>query len=170
MTPREPIDSIIDNAASQLTSANPSSTLRASVMSRVAAERRPRFVWRYVFAGGALAAIAIVSVASFRSADGRISDTPIINTPIINASKTPAQNPTGVEPPTSPLPSVERVAARTAAVTMSTAEMEWRARATPALDQPDPMEVRALELKSIDIAPLGVAPLVVPALGDGQNR
>jgi len=170
MTPREPIDSIIDIVASRLTDAQPSSALRANVMSRVAAERRPRFVWRYVFAGGAIAAMAIVSVISFRSTP--LSDTPITSNPIINASKTPAVYPTGVEPPTSSLPSVVKTARieRAANVEMSTAEIEWRARATPALAQADPLEVKALELKSIDITPLGVAPLVVPALGDGQNR
>lgn len=169
------VDVVIDDAAARMTDAAPSDDMRARVMTRIAMARRSRMPWRYVLAGGALAGAVLIGVVALRSA----SPVAVPDADSTRASASP--DPTHVPVVSSPLPSVntarvERASARPSArvagttVAMSAADVEWRARATPALARPEPLEVKSLELRSIDITPLDVAPLVVPALGDGPNR
>ncbi len=172
MTPLDRIDFVISDAATRMTSAKPSDALRANVLSRIAVERPARFAWRWVFAGGAVASVALMAVLSWPSnptiPNSTISNPTVINPRIINASTNPTTI-VGSASSTTSVVSTARIE-RTVQYAPSAAELEWRARATPALDHLDPLEVKSLELKSIDITPLGVAPLTVPALGDGSNR
>lgn len=182
MMPRSRVDVAIDHAAARMTDAQPSDALTAKVLARVAAESTHRFPWRWVFAGGAVAGVGVVAmVAAGVWRDAHVVVTPLpVNVPAIESAKIEAHAiPTEAPERPSPLPSidrtarVERAATEPGAVTvfpMSAAEREWRARATPALDGPGALEIRALETRPIDITPLGVAPLTVPALGDIQNR
>lgn len=178
MTPQDPIDSAINNAAARMTGAKPSDALRANVMSRLRAERfggqaRLR-AWRFVFAGGAIASVALVAFASWPGNSAMpnpsISNPTLINPTVINSQT----HPTAGIRTSSPVTSVNAARIERAAVfTPSEAEMEWSANAPPALERPDPLKkAETLELKLIDnITPLGIAPLVVPALGDdGSNR
>jgi hypothetical protein len=180
MTPREPLDSLIDNAASRLTDAKPSDTLRANVMSRIAVERPSRFPWRFVFAGGALASVALVAFVSWQRnpaisnlavSNPTISNPPLINPTVINSSA----HPTAGADASSPLTSTVM---RTAALAtppqtfhaLNAAEQAWLERGVPALEDPKAPEVTTIHIAAIDIEPLRVAPLVVPALGDEQSR
>lgn len=184
MTPHDRIDTAINEAASRLMSAKPSDALRASVMSRIhlrqgfggqVAELAGRSWLRYVFAGGAIASVALVAFVSWPNnstiGNPTISNPTLINPTVINSNANPTAALSAPSPVTSVVKTkrVERTSARRD-YAPSAAELEWMARATPALDTPDPLELKALELKSIDITPLGVAPLAVPALGDGSNR
>lgn len=187
MTPRDVsrsnddrIDSAINDAASRMTHAKPSDALRANVMSRISAEQPARFPWRFVFAGGAIASVALITFASWPSNsqfhNPTISNPTLVNPTVINGIA--ANNPTAAPNRPSPVMSVvTKNAARVdpaASFAPSEAELEWRsANAPPALERPAPLEkVKSLEMKTIDnITPLTVAPLMVLALGDdGSNR
>jgi len=178
MTPRDRIDLAIDHAAARMTHAQPSEALRANVMARIAVERPLRGWWRYALASGAIASVGLIAAIAWPTTSTVIA--PESGMAIMtSATKEPAAVPTSIADDASPLSSinrasiarVERTASRPLAVfPMSKAERDWRARATPALEHPDPLEVQALELRTIDITPLGVAPLTVPALGEIQNR
>lgn len=171
MTPNNQINTAIDNAASRITNAKPSTALRANVMSRIAAERPSRFSWRYLFAGGAVAGIGLAAFLSWPS--GQVS--PKLAAPgVVALAPTAKVDPTAPNSPTSPEMSVNAARIeRTASFTPSEADLEWSANAPPALERPEPLErVKSLEMKLIDnITPLAVTPLVVPTLGDdGSNR
>lgn len=118
--------------------------------------------WRYLFAGGAIASVALIALVS-GPFNPTIPNPTISNPTVINPTvvKPALAHPTAASQVSSPIASVNYA--------ISTAEIEWRARATPALDLVEPLEMKSLELKSIDITPLGVAPLMVSALGDGSN-
>jgi hypothetical protein len=186
MTPREPIDSLIDNTASRLTSATPSDALRANVMSRIASERRPRFVWRYVFAGGALASIALVmfvtwprnpAVPNPAIPTATIPTPTLLNPTVING--TASVNPTGVRTQTSPLASVVRTAAahdsgHAAFASAAGTEQDWSSERVAALERPEliaPVKplLEVAPFKTIDVEPIRVAPLVVRAIDDDNQ-
>jgi hypothetical protein len=176
VTPHDPLDSAINQAASRLTSAKPSDALRAGVMARIASERPSRFPWRFVFAGSAVAAMVIVGAVSFRAP--MVSENPISNTPIINASKTPTPDPTGVKTPASPVTSVARTAAADDSglvlATLTKSDEEWLQGKVRALERPELIvPVKPLfggaPIKTIDIEPIRVAPLVVPAIDDNNQ-
>lgn len=175
MTPHDPIESAINNAAARMTNAKPSTALRANVMARIAAERPSRFAWRYVFVGGAIASVAVVAFVSW-PANSAISQSTISNPTLVNPTVINSRvDPTTPAARTSPVTSVNAARIeRAASFAPSEADLEWSANAPPALERPEPLErVKSLEMKPIDtITPLGVAPLVVvPVLGDdGSNR
>lgn len=175
MTPRDRIDTLIDDTASRMTSARPSDALRTNVMARITNGHPSRFAWRYVLAGSAAASIALVAFASWPSdltvPNPTISNPTFVNPAILNSSA----NPTGVHVPASPLTSVTRTVAAgsgpSVVAVLTDAERDWLSRSVPALEHPEPlMTVRPLSegapIKAIDIEPIRVAPLVVLAIGD----
>ena len=177
MTPHSPIDSAINNAASRMTSAKPSEAWRAKVMSRIAVERPAGFPWRFVFAGGAIASVALVAFVSWPT--NPTIPTPTIPTPtLINPTVINSKlDPTAAADATSPLLSVSRTAAandsgQLVLATLTDADQEWLSRSVPALEHPELMTVRPLLGRAqvaIDIEPIRVAPLVVLAIGDDNQ-
>jgi len=175
------INAAINTAARQMTSAAPSSDLRARVMSRidVSDATRPRWGWRLAIAGGAIA--TLVAIAATYDLGGRFASP--TETGVSVAGKTTPEvvhptNPTAATVPSSPVlstASVQRIASRSTAFEVSAAELEWRARAVQALDEVaaltvDPLEQSGLSINPIDITPLSVAPLTVPAIGSSGSK
>lgn len=178
MTPLDRVDSAINEAASRLTSATPSDALSANVMSRIAVERSSRLAWRYVFAGGAMASVALIALVAWpfnpTIPNPAISNPTIINPTVINASA----NPTALKNDSSSLTSVARTVAahdsgQLALAAMVDAEQEWSNRIVPALEQPELMTIKPLfegaPVKTIDIEPIRMAPLMVRAIDDNQQ-
>lgn len=177
MTPRDRIDTLIDDTASRMTSAQPSDALRANVMSRIGAERTARLrAWRFGVASGVIASVALIALVSWRAnstiTNPAISTPTVINPTILNSSA----NPTGVHVPASPLTSVARTVASdsepSVVAALAEAERDWLS--VPALEHPELlMTVKPLSegapVKTIDIEPIRVAPLVVPAIGDDNQ-
>ncbi len=179
MTPHEPVDSAINEAASRLTSAKPSDAFRSNVMSRIAVTQPSRFAWRYVFAGGAMASVALAAFVSWPN-NPTISNLTIANPTVINPaviSSTIAAHPTAVKNASSPLTSIARTVAATdgeqsVLAALSDTDPEWSSRMVPALEQAEPMTIRPLSgapIKAIDIDPIRLAPLVVSAIGNNQQ-
>jgi len=117
VTPLDRIDSVINDAASRMTNAKPSDALRANVMSRISVERPSRFGWRYVFAGGAIASVALVAFAAWPHnaavSQFAISTPTVINPTILTSpvNSPAATDPTAAANRPSPLTSVARTAA-----------------------------------------------------------
>lgn len=179
MTPRDRVDTIIDHAASRMVQATPSDALRANVMSRISVEKPSRFAWRFAFAGGAIATVALVAFLSWPSKhtilNSPIADAKVGNFPIVDSS----MHPTVALNSTSPLTSVARTVAANGSgelvvASLSDADQEWLSRRVPALEHPELMTpvkplLEGAPIKAIDVEPMRVAPLVVPAIGDDNQ-
>jgi hypothetical protein len=150
--------------------------LRANVMSRIAAEKKTaRCAWRYVFAFGAIASVALVAFLSWPSNraihNSPITDQKIANSPLVDSSL----NPTSAVNPASPLPSVARTASADDSGRLAfTTDADQAGMSVPALEHPELMTVKPLfegaPVKAIDaIEPIRLAPLVVPAIGDDNQ-
>lgn len=140
---------------------------------------RSPWAWRFVFAGGAIASVAIVvaiQLASPKPAE-TVAVAPGLVSPKLTPGASAKADPTTAAIASSPLlstASVQRIAQSTT-FAVSTAELEWRARSVEALAQPaaltvDPLESSRLSITPIDITPLSVAPLTVPALGSNGSK
>jgi len=175
VTPLDRIDSVINDAASRIVSAKPSDALRANVMSRIAIEKPSRFAWRYVFAGGAIASVALVAFASLHNRaipNPTISTPTLINPTVINPMA--SANPTAAGASASPLPSMVRTTADESGRMVFAADADQAGMSIPALEHPELMTpVKPLSevapIKAIDVEPISVAPLTVRAI-DGDNQ
>lgn len=189
MTPRkftpDEINAAINSAARQMTSAPSPSDLRARVMSRIdATPARSAWGWRFVFAGGAIASVAVVIAVRLASPNATAPIGVAVAPGVVSPNGLVSPKPKGEADPTaapiasSPLlstASVQRIAARSTTVEVSAAELEWRARSVKALAQPDALTVDPLEssrpdISPIDITPLSVAPVTVPAIGSNGSK
>lgn len=175
---RDEITVAINVAARRMTAAPPSPALRARVMSRIdVLDRRAtavRWGWRLAMAGGAIGAVALSTAVMWHEPTASVP--PVVD---VAASATPSTAPIAA-PPVLTTPDVTIVvpmpqrAAQTA-FAVSAAELEWRARAVPALAEPDalhvePLQQPALTVAPLDIAPLTVSPLVVVTTGAGGSK
>jgi hypothetical protein len=155
------LNAAINTAARRMTHAAPSSDLRVRVMSRIDAAQ-PRWGWRLAIAGGAIGAVALSTAVMWR---GQPSSVPAAID--VASSATPAAMPavlTATDTVVVPMP---RRAARTFTVTAS--ELEWRARAVPALAEPDALHVAPLQNTELTVTPLDIAPLTVPPLASATT-
>lgn len=165
------INAAINTAARRMTSAVPSSDLRARVMSTIDLPQR-RWGWRLAIAGGAIGAVALTSVAVWRtSGSANVIAPPVMQT--ASVAQNVAPNPTAAPVVSSPLlstASMQRAATPRVVFTPSAEELAWRARAVQALEQPvalvvEPLEQPRLSIDPIGITPLSVAPLTVGGAG-----
>lgn len=150
------LNAAINTAARQMTSAAPSPELRARVLSTLDAAQ-PRWGWRLAIAGGAIGVVALTTAVMWH---GQPASVPTVVD--MASSATPAAMPeivTATDTVIVPMP--QRVA-RTFTVTAS--ELEWRARAVPALAEPEALHVAPLTNTELTVAPLDIAPLTVPPL------
>lgn len=168
------INTAVNTAARRMTSVPPSADLRARVMRRIDAAQ-PRWGWRLAIAGGAIGAVTLTTAVLWRTPGSSN-----VNAPVTAQAASIAQN-AGVNPTPAPVvsspllstASAQRAATRQAVFTPSAEELEWRARAVQALEQPaalviEPLEQPRLSIDPIDITPLSVAPLTVPFLASNK--
>ena len=168
------LNAAINTAARGMTSATPSPELQARVMAKIDAAQ-PRWGWRLAVAGGAIAGVAIL-VATLRvspkpDAPAMVAVASPMTTGPVSPKPTPEAlakaDPTAAPIASSPLlstVSVQRAATRTTVFSPSAAELEWRARAVQALEQPaalivEPLDQPRLSIDPIDITPITIAPL-----------
>lgn len=172
----EELQAAINTAARRMTTAAPSSDLRARVMTRIDAAP-PRWGWRLAIAGGAIGAVALTSIVMWRASSATAVIAPAA-TQSASASQNVEPHPTAAPIVSSPLlstPSVARTATERVIFTPSAEELAWRERAVQALEQPAalvvaPLEQPRLTIDPIDITPLSVAPLTVPGMGGASNK
>lgn len=179
------LNAAINTAARGMTSSTPSPELRARVLSQLDAAQ-PRWGWRLPIAGGAIASVAILValqlVAPKPEAPAMVAVASPMTTGPVPPKPTPEAlakaDPTAAPIASSPLlstVSVRRAATRTTVFSPSAAELEWRARAVQALEQPaalvvEPLEQQRLSIDPIDITPLTVAPLAASGAGGAGNK
>lgn len=169
------ITTAINTAARRMTSAPPSSELHARVMSKIDAPQ-PRWGWRLAIAGGAIASVAIVVAIQLASpaAPGLVSPKP----PQEVVSSAAEAKPTATTIASSPVLSMASASGAATSRTVfapSAGQLEWRARAVQALEQPaalvvEPLDATRQQIEPIDITPLSVAPLTVPVLNSGGRQ
>ncbi|MEI6244845.1 MAG: hypothetical protein WCQ64_07335 [Acidobacteriota bacterium] len=150
------LNAAINTAARRMTSATPTSDLRARVMSQIDAPRT-RWGWRLAIAGGALGVVALTTAVMWH---GQPASVPTVVD--MASSATSAAMPEIVTATDAVVVPMPQRAARTFTVTAS--ELEWRARAVPALAEPEALHVAPLTNTELTVAPLDIAPLTVPPL------
>ncbi len=161
----EPLDRVIEDVARSLTAGEPRPDFRARVLDRVTAADARRWpaatAWGFRAAAGA-AAIAIVAMV------GTLTRAP--RGPQTAADLARHTEVAGIAPGAAAAVTPATYASRSVAVRPSRARsaarapalVEWRARAVPALIQPE-----ALSVSQLSVAPLGIAPMVIEPIGDG---
>lgn len=153
----------INTAARHMTSASHSPELRARVMSRIdAAQPRWHWGWRLAMAGGAIGAVALTTAVMWHEQPASAPSVLDVAS-AATAAVIPVATPEVLTAPgvtiIVPMPQPAR---QTFAV--SAAELEWRARAVPALAEPNALHVAPLEHTELMVTPLDIAPLTVPPL------
>lgn len=169
------LNAAINTVARRMTSAAPSSDLRARIMATIDAPQ-PRWGWRLAIAGGAIGVVALTTAIVWRTPVAPA--TQIAAAPPVAAPTSRIADPTATPIASSPVlstASVRHSATQRVVVMPSAEELAWRARAVQALDQPDalvvePLEHPRLSIDPIDITPLSVAPLTVPVLNSGGSQ
>ena len=183
MTPTHPtsdhINAAINVAARRMTSAPPSGNLATRVMTHIERlddrARRSRWGWRFAIACGAIGAVALTTVVLWKTPAVKIAGEPQLAATAPNVVANPTTAPIVSSPVLSTV-SVKHAARRGITFAVSAAELEWQARAVPALERPDALQVEPLTrpeiaVEAIDITPLSVAPLTVTALsGTGASN
>jgi hypothetical protein len=163
---RDDVTIAINVAARRMTAAAPSTELRARVMSRIdVLDRRAsavRWGWRLAMAGGAIGAVALSTAVMWHEPPASVP--PVVD---VAASATPPAAPAAA-PAVLTAPNVTVIVPMPQraphTVVVSAAELEWRARAVPALAEPDALHVAPLQHTELTVAPLDIAPLTVPPL------
>lgn len=165
------LNTAINIAARQMTTTPASPELRAKVMARIAVQ--PRWGWRLAFAGGALGAAALTAAVMWPARHTAVPAP--VDLAATAASAASAALALTSEPANMPPLRAEGIAStdvvivrmprRTvSAFAVPAGEAEWRTRALPALETPDPLHVAPLQHADLTVAPIEIAPLTVPPL------
>jgi hypothetical protein len=166
------VDDLIDQAARQMTSGNPSAVFAAGVLDRIERANPPSGTetplwspWRFATAGAFALAVLLLFLSSRQTVQGPIPEEP--------SRITNADNPTEASVPVSS-PSVEAPAkAHVAPIRSTRSSVQSRPAPEPFPTVPpieiesitlDPIEIAGIEVALLEIAPIRIEPVGIARL------